>query len=211
MHYSQTVLVRLSKHKNLISALGSSYGLIALTMVIQFMLVPLYLQHLGKEMFGILMMMLAATSYGAIGIGWLSGGMARILGEEGAIHDANGFAVAYAVSKLVYVCYAIVGIAVFWLVVPFLMPTALEKTDVRHALMFISIYFLLMYEYNTDRLAFNALCRQTTGNIIEAAGQVVFAASVALGLYLGGGLVSVVVALIAGVVATRSLAWMYWY
>lgn len=211
MHYFQAAWAQISENKNLFSALGSSYGLMFLTMVIQFALVPFYLHHLGKEMFGVLMMMLAAISYGAIGITWLSGGMARILGERGAIHDAKGFADAYAVSKLVYVGYAIIGVAVFWLVAPFIMPNALEKTEVHQALILISIYFLLMYEYNTDRLAFNALCRQTTGNIIEAAGQVVFAGSVAVGIYLGGGMVSVVVALIAGVLTARSLALMYWY
>jgi O-antigen/teichoic acid export membrane protein len=211
MHYFGGVWAQLSESKNLSSALGSSYGLMILTMVIQFALVPFYLHHLGKEMFGVLMMILAAISYGAIGITWLSGGMARILGERGAIHDAKGFADAYAVSKLVYVGYAIIAIALFWLVAPFIMPNALEKTEVHQALILISIYFLLMYEYNTDRLAFNALCRQTTGNVIEAAGQVVFAGSVGVGLYLGGGMVSVVVALIAGVLTARSLALMYWY
>jgi O-antigen/teichoic acid export membrane protein len=211
MGYFQAARVKILENRNLFSALGSSYGLMILTMAIQFTLVPLYLHHLGKEMFGVLMMMLAAISYGAIGITWLSGGMARILGENGAVNDTVGFSSAYALSKLVYVSYAIISIAVFWLVAPFVMPTALEKADVHQALILISIYFLLMYEYNTDRLAFNALCRQTTGNVIEAAGQVVFSASVAIGLYLDGGLVSVVIALIAGVITARSLAWMYWY
>jgi O-antigen/teichoic acid export membrane protein len=211
MGYFQAAKAQISENRNLFSALGSGYGLMILTMAIQFALVPMYLHHLGKEVFGVLTMMLAAISYGAIGIGWLSGGMARILGEKGAVHDATGFADAYALSKLVYVGYAIIGIAVFWLVAPFVMPTVLEKVDVHQALIFISIYFLLMYEYNTDRLAFNALCRQTTGNVIEAAGQIVFAIGAAVGLYLGGGLVSVVIALIAGVVVARSLAWVYWY
>jgi O-antigen/teichoic acid export membrane protein len=210
MSYFQSVRASLSKEGNLLSALGSSYGLMILTMAIQFMLVPLYLHHLGKEMFGVLAMILAAISYGAIGIGWLSGGMARILGEKGAIHDTEGFAAAYALSKLVYVSYAIIGIAAFWLVAPSVMPNAIEKTEVYQALIFISIYFLLLYEYNTDRLAFNALCRQTTGNVIEAAGQVVFAAGVAVGFYLGGTLASVIMALIAGVITARILAWIYW-
>lgn len=201
----------LTRNKNLASALGSSYGLMVLTMGIQFALVPLYLHHMQKEMFGVLTMMLAAISYGAIGITWLSGGMARILGERGAINDMAGLAEAYSFSKWVFVAYAAITIAVFWLIAPWILANALENEDVQQALIFISIYFLLMYEYNTDRLAFNALCRQTTGNVIEAAGQVVFAACVAVGLYLGGGLVSVAIALIAGVITARSLAWIYWF
>lgn len=211
MSFLQIFRTQLAENKNVFSALGSSYGLMILTMAIQFVLVPLYLHNLGKEMFGVLTMMLAAISYGAIGITWLSGGMARILGEKGAIHDTEGFATAYALSKLVYVGYALITIAVFWLVAPWIMANALEKMEVRQALICISIYFLLMYEYNTDRLAFNALCRQATGNAIDAAGQVVFACGVAIGLYLDGGLVAVVLAQIAGVLTSRGLAWVYWY
>lgn len=211
MSYLQIAKASLNQNKNIVSALGSSYGLMVLTMGIQFVLVPLYLHHLGKEMFGVLTMMLAAISYGAIGITWLSGGMARILGERGAAHDTAGFADAYALSKLVYVGYAAVTIVVFWLIAPWIMSSMLEKSEVRQALIYISIYFLLMYEYNTDRLAFNALCRQTTGNVIDAAGQVIFACGVAIGLYFGGSLVSVVIAQIAGVLSSRGLAWIYWY
>jgi len=200
-----------SKHKNFVSALSSSYGLMVLTMGIQFVLVPLYLHHLGKETFGVLTMMLAAISYGAIGITWLSGGMARILGERGAVRDIAGFANAYALSKLIYVGYAVVTIAVFWLVAPWILSGALEKQEVRQALIYISLYFLLMYEYNTDRLAFNALRLQTAGNLIDSVGQIVFGCSAAIGLYFGGGLVWVVIAQISGILASRGLAWAYWY
>jgi O-antigen/teichoic acid export membrane protein len=198
-------------NRNLAIALGSSYGLMLLTMGIQFALIPLYLHHMGKETFGVLTMLLAAISYGAIGITWLSGGMARILGERGATNDRAGFAEAYSFSKLVFVAYAIITIAAFWLIAPWILTNSLENADLKITLISISVYFLLVYEYNTERLVFNALCRQTTGNVIEAAGQVVFAASVAVALYLGGGLVSVVFALIAGVITARSLACIYWH
>jgi O-antigen/teichoic acid export membrane protein len=211
MGFYQFARARMSENRNLFSALGSSYGLMILTIAIQFALIPLYLHHLGKENFGVLMMMLAVISYGAIGVGWVSGGMARIMGEKGAIHDKKSFADAYALSKLVYIGYAISAIALFWLVAPIIMPSVLEKKEMQQALILISIYFLLMYEYSTDRLAFNALCRQTASNVIDAMGQVMFALSVAVGLYLDGGLVSVALALIAGSITTRCLAWLSWY
>jgi len=211
MSYLQIAKARFSQNKNIFSALGSSYGLMVLTIGIQFVLVPLYLHHLGKETFGVLTMMLAAISYGAIGITWLSGGMARILGERCAVHDTAGFAVAYAFSKLVFVGYAALTIIAFWVLAPWIVAGALENPEVRHALIFISIYFVLLYEYNTDRLAFIAICRQTTGNTIDAAGQIVFACGVVAGLFWDGGLVSVVVAQIAGVLTARGLAWIYWY
>lgn len=183
----------------------------ALTITIQLVLVPLYLHHLGKETFGILIMILAAINYGAIGVGWASGGMARILGERCAVNDTAEFADAYAFSKLVYIGYAAITITVFWVVSPWIMADALKNPEIRQAFILASIYFLLMYEYNTDRLSFIALCRQTTGNAIDAAGQIVFACGVAAGLYWGGGLASVVAAQIVGVLAARSLAWLYWY
>jgi len=197
--------------RDILGALGSGYGLMALTIAIQFVLVPLYLRHLGQETFGVLTMMLAAINYGAIGITWLSGGMARILGERGAVSDTAGFADAYALSKLVYVGYAVITITVFWIVSPWVLAGALENIEILQAMILASIYFLLMYEYNADRLSFIALCRQTTGNTIEAAGQIAFACGAAAGLYWGGGLASIVVAQIGGVLVARGLAWLYWH
>lgn len=82
--------------REILGALGSGYALMGVTILIQFVLVPLYLQHLGKEAFGILVLLLAAINYGAIGITWLSGGMARILGERVATGSSSELADAYA-------------------------------------------------------------------------------------------------------------------
>jgi O-antigen/teichoic acid export membrane protein len=211
MSFLEITKSRLSQNKNLVSALSSSYGLMALTITIQLVLVPLYLHHLGKENFGILIMILAVMNYGAIGITWLSGGMARILGERGAVGDTAGLGDAYAFSKLVYIGYAAITITVCWIVLSWFMVDALEKPELVQALILASLYFLVMYEYNTDRLAFIALSRQTTGNAIDAIGQIVFACGVAAGLYWGGGLVAVITSQIVGVLAARSLAWFYWH
>lgn len=195
---------------NILVALGSSYGLTGLTIAIQFVLVPLYLSHLGKETFGILSMILAALNYAAIGIGGISGGVARILGEYCAVGDIPRFANTYALSKLIYTGYATIIITLFWLFSSFILVDVLAKPEILQALILASIYFLLMYEYNTDRLSFIALCRQTTGNMIDAAGQIVFACGVTIGFAWGGALTSVVVSQIASILAARSLAWLYW-
>lgn len=200
----------LSRHKDILGALGSGYGLMALTIAIQFVLVPLYLNHLGKETFGILTMILAVISYGAIGITWLSGGMARILAERNVVGNEASFADAYAFSKLLYVGYAVITIAVFWIGAPWILPGVLAAPEVLHALILASIYFLVVYEYNTDRLSFIALCRQMSGNCIDAIGQIVFVCGAIAALYWGGGLAAVVAAQIVGALAARGAAWLYW-
>ncbi len=182
-----------------------------LSIAIQFVLVPLYLRHLGKEAFGILTMLLGAISYGSVGIGWMSGGMARILGERAAVADMEGFANASAFSRLVFVGYAILTISLFWIATPWLLAGAIKPAEISTVLVLASIYFVLMYDYNTDRLAFIALCRQSAGNLIDAGGQLVFVCCVVAGLHWGGGLRAVIVAHILGVLFTRGIAWIYWY
>lgn len=196
--------------RDILGALGSGYALMVLTIVVQFFLVPLYLHHLGKDIFGVLTMILAAINYGALGIGWASGGIARIFGELSAIDDIDGFADAYAFAKFVYMGYAAISIILFWGISPWMLAGALESPELLKALILASIYFLLMYEYGADRLSFVALCRQTVGNAIDAAGQLAFACSVVAGLYLDGGLVSVIASQIVSVMFARSLAWFYW-
>lgn len=201
---------RIRSNRDFISGLATGYGLMALTIAIQLVLVPLYLESLGKRQFGILILFLAAINYGAMGITWLSGGMARILGERIATGNIIGFARAYAFGKIVYVAYAVVAIAVFWVVAPVIIGDALQEPAVRDAVLLSCLYFVLMYEYNADRLAFVAMCRQAKSNQIEALGQVVFAIGVVAGLYWDGELRSVVLAQIAGILLTRFLAWRYW-
>jgi O-antigen/teichoic acid export membrane protein len=191
-------------------ALLTGYGLTAFTIIIQLVLVPLYLAHLGKERFGILVMILAANNYAAIGITWLSGSMARILAERAAVGDRVGFAEAYAYSKLVYVAYALIALAGFWVLAPWLLSDALADPEIRAAILVSSIFFLLSYEYNTDRQALNARHLQARGNLNEFAGQLVFAASVGIGLVMDMGLPGVVAGQVAGVLCTRILVWLQW-
>ncbi len=193
-----------------VAALLTGYGLMGLTIIVQLALIPLYLTHLGKERFGVLIIIMATNSYAAIAIAWLSGSMARILAERAAVNDIAGFREAYAFSKIVYVTYAFILVTLFWIAALFLMPTALADWEIRAAVVLSCVYFLLAYEYNTDRQAFIARHLQACGNLREAAGQVVFAIGVGLGLFLDLGLPSVIGAQIAGIVCTRMLAWRYW-
>lgn len=205
-----TLLERHLLNKDYALALITGYGLMGLTIVVQLALIPLYLTHLGKERFGVLAMIMAANNYVAIGIGWLSGSMARVMAERAATGDSNGFAEAYAFSKLVYVAYALIAIVVFWIIAPWLLTDVLADLEIRAAILLSCVLLLISYEYNADRQAFVARHRQARANANEAVGQLIFAAGVGIGLMLDAGLPGVVGAQVVSMLCVRLLAWKHW-
>lgn len=202
--------LRLRIDRNFSEALATGYALMAITILIQLTLVPLYLSQLGKEKFGVLTLIMAATNYAAIGVTWLSGSMARILAERAALNDRDGFRYAYAFAKFVYVGYALLALSLFWLSSPWLIRSVLQNTEAMTAIALGSVYLVILFEYNADRLAFMARHRQAKGNRQEVAGQIVFAGMAVAGLMGGIGLPGVVAAQIAGITVTRWLALRYW-
>ncbi len=203
-------LKKLPLNWNYANALMTGYGLMGTTIIIQLVLVPMYLEHLGKEKFGILVMIMAANNYAAIGIGWLSGGMARILAEKAATDDVAGFCASYSFAKLLYVGYAIIALLIFWSISPILFISAYSDSEIFKAVLLSSFYFILVYEYNADRAAFNARHWQSKGNVREIIGQIFFALGVLWGLHANWGLPGVVTAQIFGILVTRLLAWHFW-
>ncbi len=209
-----SLLIRWKKclpvNRDYAAALLTGYGLVGVTIVIQLVLVPVYLTHLGKEKFGVLMMIMAANNYAAVGITWLSGSLARILAERAALDDRAGFREAYVFSKRVYVSYALIATAIFWLFAPWLLTEALADEEIRLAVILSCVYFLFAYEYNSDRQAFIARHWQARGNLREVLGQLLFGGCAVVGLYLGMGLPSVIGAQVIGILGVRILAWLHW-
>jgi O-antigen/teichoic acid export membrane protein len=179
-------------------------------MAVQILMVPLYLQYLGTEKFGILAMILAANSYAAIGITWLSGGMARILAERAAVNDVKGFEEAYVFAKWLYVTYAVVIISILWLGAYILRISQLLEKEIIIAMILACFHLLLMYEYNADRAAFVARHWQAKSNVREIIGQIVFVVSVYFLLQGGYGLPSIMVSQILGALTVRILVWFFW-
>ena len=199
-----------SVNRNFVGALITGYGLMGVTIAVQLLLIPLYLHHLGKAQFGVLTLILAATNYAAIGITWLSGGMARVLAERAAMQDRDGFCDAYAFAKVMFCGYALLAIAVFWLLASFWLKDELADTDIRLALILSCLFFFLSYEYNADRSALVARHWQSKGNLLEVAGQLLYAAIAVVGLYAGMGIVGVMAAQVAGISCTRLLVYWVW-
>ncbi len=195
---------------NYVGALLTGYGLMGVTIVLQLILVPLYLKYLGQEGFGILLMIMAGTNYAAVGVGWLSGGLARILAERAAIKDFEGFRSAYVFSKWMNVLYSISAVIIFWILFHFFISERVVDENVTFTLLLASVSFVLQYEYNADRAAFISLHWQSKNNIREILGNSVFAICTVLTLKAELGLIGVISAQIVGILTTRILALNFW-
>ena len=91
-------------------SLLANYLMMAANIIAQIVLVPIYLANLGAEGFGVLVLILGLINYTAIGVGWLSGGLQRILGETFATSDSAGFVRAYDLGKILFVAYALLAL-----------------------------------------------------------------------------------------------------
>jgi O-antigen/teichoic acid export membrane protein len=206
---------RLANNPGYARAVASSYGLIGANVVVQIMLVPLYLETLDKYRFGILMILLAFFGYAALGMAFITGGMARILGEFHAKEDAAGFRRGYWLSKLAYVGYAaVVGLLAIAVVAllegTFFQVRAGYQGAVLATVAAGALYFVLLYEFSVDRLALAATGRQATANVLTIANLAVFVALVIPWLLSGGGLPGVMLCMVGGILVARFGAWACW-
>ena len=79
-----------------------------------------------------------------------------------------------------------------------------------NTIVYLNMYFILLYEYNSDRLALYALKLQKLANINEALGQVVTFCAVVYFLSADLGMLSVPLGFILGIFITRTLVLFYW-
>ena len=181
----------------------SGYLLMGFNMVIQVFLVPFYLKYLGSYEFGILMVMLSFINYAAFGVGWMSGGALRVLGEYAAQQNNEGFIRGVMLSRTVYVGYAVViGLLMvgIGLVVTghFVHIPDKHLQVVRWSLVGAAFYFIVLYDFSVDRLVLTSVKRQAIGNILQLLSLVVFAVGIFFALRSGGGLYWVFISLLIG-------------
>jgi O-antigen/teichoic acid export membrane protein len=193
-----------------LSALTSGYLLMGANMLVQFVLTPFYLEHLGSYQFGVLMLLLNVINFAAIGITWMSGGLVRVIGEFWAREDLAGFRYAFAVGKYVFTLYALLvvalGIAAWWL----LQGRTADNDLLLHFVLLAGLYLLLNYEALPERQAFVGTNRQATGNYIEFSRIILFALMTYLLLPALGDMSAVWIALMAGVAIQRLGTGVYW-
>lgn len=187
-------------------AIASGYVLMGVMTLCQLVLVPFYLEFLGVENFGILTMMLSACNYVAIGVTWLSGGMTRVLSEHFARGDLEGFASGYVLCRFLYVAYSLFVVTVVWMVLVLSSSASELSTDLFHSLILASLYLVVLYAYNAERVALASRHLQWRSNLYEIVGQGGFFLTAYISLVHGFGLVGVMFAQLVGMVLVLVIA-----
>lgn len=198
------LLKRALRHRGYIGALSSGYLVMAASIIVQLVCVPLYLKTFGEYQFGVLMVLLSFVNFAVIGIAWLSGGALRLLGECAGREDEKAFRRAFGLIKTIYVGYGL-GLALLLGIVAvsfdqllFSGGTEVDILAGREALLLTGIYFVVFYAAGIDRIALTARKRQGAANMAQLAGVVAFAAGVTPWLLSGGGMSGVMAFQIAG-------------
>jgi O-antigen/teichoic acid export membrane protein len=187
-------------------SLLSGYLWMVANIIAQLILVPIYLHALGATGFGVLVLILALITYANVGVGWLSGGLQRILGETFSTKNYAGFVQAVDVGKIILLAYgaaaALLGIGV----VAFLGHTLVPLS----AAIVASLFLVASYEASIERLALIATTRLAAVNLLQFAQVVVYAISVVFVLRAGGGLLGVFACQLGSVLVARILLPLCW-
>ncbi len=196
---------RITANPDFVWSVITANGATILNIVVQIVMVPLYLETIGKAQFGVLMILLAIFNYLGAGLGWASAGFQRIIGEHWTRDEKIEAARCYVAAKLVYLGYALLACLVGLTVVTVAGTAAIgiPENDSILLLILMGGYVIAAHDFNVERLTLNAVERQAAGNALTAMAQVVFVVIAVPGLLSGFGLVSVFGGLFAGQAAAR--------
>ena len=192
------------------SALASGYLLMGANILVQIVLTPFYLKYLGVHQFGLLMILLSLINFTAVGIGWMSGGLVRVIGECWAKSDLDGLRNTFVVGKYVFTIYALLAVSVgttFWYI---FRDNASNGDTLTISVLLAGLYLVLNYEAIPERQAFVGVNRQATGNYIELARILLFAIMTFFLLPKLGDMSAVWIALMSGVLFQRVVTGRYW-
>ena len=188
-------------------SLLSSYLAMAGNIIAQVVLVPVYLTTLGADGFGLLVLMLAMINYATIGVGWLSGGLQRILGEAFGTRNNAGFVQATRCRQVYFPCLTAPpqhcsGSA---------LSQVLDRSQVPlGAAIIAGIFLVASYELAIERLALTAAARLAAVNLLQFAQVLAYAISVVFVLRAGGGLIGVFACQLGSVLFARILLPLCW-
>jgi O-antigen/teichoic acid export membrane protein len=192
------------QNSSFLKAISSGYLLISAAILAQITLVPLYLDAFGQYQFGVLMVLLSLVSFSAIGIGWLSSGSLRLLGEYAALRDESEFCRAFRLIKIIYIGYGIftaVVIGIMAICFDKMLFSGGSEADVsaaRLALLMLGGHLVLNFSAGADRLALTAQKRQGGANMAQFSGIVASAVGTVIWLFCGGNMPGVIIFQILG-------------
>lgn len=184
----------------------ASYLAMAAGIIAQIVLVPNYLANLGAAGFGGLVLILALINYSVIGVGWLSGGLQRILGETFATNNSAEFVAACRLGKIIFVSYAFI-----LLIVGVIILATMWRVQFSIWLVIVAGLFILAnYEMMIERIALAAAARLAASNILQFIQTIVYAVSVFFALQAGGKLIAVFSCQLGSVLFVRMLLPIFW-
>ena len=190
-------------------ALITGYILMSGHIIAQILLTPLYLDILGEEKFGLLMIFLNIITFVVFGIAWFSGGLVRVLGEYWSNKNISKFNETLILGKFIFTSYSII-VSILSVSIFFILKNVGYFNNIEIlTILIISLYFVLTYEALPERQAFVAANWQAIGNIIELTKVIAF---VFFTLYLlpkYQNIDIVFIALIIGVIIQRVITGSY--
>ncbi len=139
-------------------------------------------------------------------VGWLNGGLQRILGETFSTRNFAGFVQAIDVGKIILLSYGVAASLLGIGVVAFLDHTRVPLG----AAIVAGLFLLASYEASIERLALIAAARLAAVNLLLFAQVVVYAISVVFVLRAGGGLLGVFACQLGSVLVARILLPLSW-
>lgn len=196
-------------------AVFSFYVLSGIQILVQLIMVPLYLDTLGKVGLGVLVTILAVVNVAGLGIAWLHGGVLRALGERYFSEEGGGApALSETYTAVKCLCFAygtavaviIALLAFFPVQLLFGAASTAMAGEIRDALLLAAIYYLLLSNMTAEYWTLSATKHQTEANIALILSPIIFFATVTPWLLWDGGLAGVVGCLIAGGLASTLAA-----
>ncbi len=204
---------RLENNPDYAKSIVTSYAAAILNIVVQIILVPLYLQHLGKSEFGVLMILLAGINYLTIGVAWASSGAQRIIGEQWISEGFDEVSLTYGLVKVIFVGYALlVGLLLMagtWFIGDMMQAGANgESLGITNSTaLAMAVYLVVFFDFNVDRLTLSAIGKQAAANTLAMVAQIIFIVCVIPALDARMGLTGIMVAFSIGYAICRVLSW----
>lgn len=188
-------------------SLLSGYLAMAGGILAQVVLVPIILARLGSAEFGVLVLMLAMISYATVGVGWLSGGLQRILGEAFGTGNSAAFVQATDLGKAIVLGYCV---AAALLGIGFVAVVDRSQVPLGAAVV-AGFYFMATCESAVERLALTAAARLAAVNLLQFVQVFAYVVSVVFVLNAGGGMIGVFACQLGAVLFARFLLPFCWH
>ncbi len=206
-----TFIFKAKNNPDFAAAVFIGYGLLAVQVVVQIFLVPLYLQTLGDYRFGALMILLAYIGFAFTLVGSLYSLLLRMFSQAQKSRDGARSSRLYVAAKIITIGFSLICSAVI-LAIEFFHPILFHnappelRDEIIRALLLSTVHLVLLCEISVDQHLLAAAGRQAIANLITLIGLLVFAAAVVPALLSGANLPDVLACFILGDVVSRLFA-----